>query len=209
MDNNDILNQLKNFLDENNSVQFNQTLIKNPGIDLNARIFDIYDTILHQAARAYKLEYCRLLIAHGADPNIKNRNKNNVLSSVAVSFENEDNYVKAQTWYAMIEYLILIGIDCCAVNIHGHTALSHVCEFINDPHSQQMNEIKQNIVKLLLDQMANANHDPNDSVHMNDIAKLKSHAEDVARKYRNDDLADYIRDYQTIPESKGCYCPDI
>jgi len=199
MDNNDILRQLGNLIVPDHYDEFKQLIILHPDIDLNSQIFDNNDTLLHIAARQCRLQFVKLLIERGANMHLTNFSLNDVLISVSYRCSLEQNFLKINQCYEIIKYLIGYGANCNVSGSSNKTALAHMCEHHHDALPQDAMDAMKDIITLLLDT----------GLKQAESSYLKQQAVECARRWKNFDLAVYIRDYQTIPDTKGCYGPEF
>jgi len=157
----------------------------------------ILGTPLQYAASENRLAAVKLLIDHGAHINVNNNKKQSALTRAIESFN---------SWYGaisndhnqrveLIEYLILAGAD---VNFQisisssscGTTSLMLLCE----RHYHLQNDANK-IIDLLL------SHGADRSIKN----KKGQTAEMIARDIGRIVTADYIRDYEQLPGTKGCF----
>jgi len=174
---------------------FSDLIEKNNG-DLNTRYGY---TLLQMASMNGQVEFVRSLIQHGADIRFDGREDGDALyravfgcasnHELSDTPENEQKIKDLQKYYDTIKYLLESGADCNSVESYGNTSFIKACWY----HYEGIKHIMKSIVELMLKHGANR--------------KFKTQfgytAEDVARKNSNDEIADCIRDYNDVPDSKG------
>jgi hypothetical protein len=184
----DILGRLTQYLETGRCDKFIELLNQNPGIDLNV-ICSVNGTLLHKAARYKMFECVQELIARGVDINFQAKNYPPVLLATS------NNYLSRslvdEACYHMIKLLIESGADCNCYFDDGEDLLHFFCWFVL--YVCRYGYIKE-ILGVLLDHGANREY------------VYKGHTvESLLRAYKKDDLADFVRDYEVVPGTKGVY----
>jgi len=212
-----IREQLLHSIEYHRIDEFTKLLKQNPMIDLDKKI-NHTNTLLHIVARLAKLDFVKVLIEHNASINVLNHENISVLYMTAryCSFEytegNEITYrtnygrrspndtimTMIQKYHDTIKYLLDHGADC---KIPGYWGLSVLSQLVRRHYSGPEKYIIIQIVKLLLDYGTDRH-----LVSDNSVAS-RTTAEQEARSHHNIEIADCIKDYETLPVSKGCYDP--
>jgi len=194
----DILNQLAQHLETGECDKFIELLNQTPNINVNVAINDsIYQyTLLIKAAHHKMLECVRELVKHGADVNFRIIGKYTVLMTTVD--DNSDDSYSDPVCYHIIKFLIESGADCNRPFKDGASLMHFFCWF--DVHRKNnKKEYLRDILGLLLEAChtsggADRNYEYNGQT-----------AETYLRAHNCDDLADFIRDYQVVPDMKGVY----
>jgi len=176
--------------------EFCELLKSNPEIDLNESS-RWRDPLIINAANCGQLEYIKELVKNGANINILDREGDNALikASSVIKWDNQAWRVKKS--YHTIQYLLENGFDPNIRGSDGKTALMNVCNpsyhrYVRDPDTPA---IVKMIASILIDYGANRELVDTDGFT----------AEQLARNDDSDDIADFIRDYPSVPDTKGCH----
>jgi len=180
------------------------TLIKqNPGIDLNM-IYDGHEPLLITAVNMWGYKYIPVLVANGANIDYVDRSQNNALLNASVMPIWNVSPTRVSQCYQTIKCLLECGADCNSRGDKGRTALMNICRFSMSRIIDDIDDIDDidqysihNIIDLLISYGADRDL----------VDKQGQTAEQLARLRRNnnDDVADYVRDCQPLPDVKGCY----
>jgi ankyrin repeat protein len=187
--------QLHNLLQADNPTpninKFNELITSNPECNLNEK-FD-GDTLLHCASMRAEFPFVSTLVNKRANIDIKNTHGYSPLHGAiyrcSIYYQFKDQFGEAQTiqtiqqFYHIIELLLKAGADANSEDQHGDTPLITICSY---NHDQSIKLIMENIVCMLLNHRAKRERVSNDGGLT---------AEQVARRYLNDDIAVCIRDY--------------
>jgi ankyrin repeat protein len=184
--------------------EMRELLDNNPNLDLNAKTKS-GNRFITVAAQGGKLKYIKLLIQHGADINVKDGHDDNALLCASRMISYAVPLSVISKFYRTIKYLLETskgGLDPNCFDLNGHTALMNICEPLRSVGIRESmlnngnNDVIKDIIKLLLDYGA-------DRGLVNNQGQT---VEQMTRLYEDDDeFADLIRDYQPIPDVKGCY----
>jgi len=193
----DVLNQLAHHLEAGaldleaaEYDEFIELLNKTPNIDPNYKYDNGY-TILHKAAKFGSIECIQALMKRGMDINIRGRDGQTVFDAVKYRylgspFTDLDNYL-------MVKFLIESGADCNNQD-DGCAGVFFLFGWIGSNFGDRY--IKE-ILGLLLDR----------GCDRNDVYKGDT-VETLLRKGDENELADYVRDYEVLPETKGVHIDD-
>jgi len=204
-------------------VNFRKLIDLNPGINLNATI-DVpgleLSNVLCLATIFARVDMVKLLIERGAEMQTKNLDNSIRCDALHEAIKRyiypfRDSPYSADTlWGAdsswpekleryceIIKYFLENGANCNSVHVDRYnspchkneTVLMEICGFYN--HSYNSNKYMFKVAKLLLDNGA-------DRDLVNDKGDT---AEKIATRCGNFKFAAYIRDYQPLLVSKGCY----
>jgi len=191
--NHQILKQINKFAYSNQIDELTKLLTNNPSINLNTRITP-NDNILHIVARRSDgLEIIKLLVKHGADPNIINEDHNDALFIATFHFTLCPDRDKIKQYHNTIKYLVLdCGADRNARGMKRGNAFINICHRFYDGHNRDI--IKETIL-LFLDSGVDLSN--------------RMTAIHIATVHKQYDIVELIKDYQhVLPETKGCYDPD-
>jgi len=192
--NNDLL---FNHVINGNINAFNTFMIENPTTDLNDFRQD-GDNLLHVAIKHRKLDFVKLLVDK---ININNRNRegHDALLTAIARCGSVETYSNMMKYYDIIKYLILTcGANCATRGMFRETPLISICR--NQIQAPNV-ELKWGIVKLTVELLL-ANGADRD---IGDICGRTAEVYARSLSHGNVDLADFIRDYGEVPETKGCY----
>jgi ankyrin repeat protein len=187
----DVLYELKRYLETGECDKFIELLNQPPNINI---IIDNHGTdLLYEASHRRRLVCMQELIAHGVDINCQRSNYTILLSTLSDYFSLS---LTDQDCYQIVKYLISVasdesGADCNRHYHDGEDLLQFFCWFIvNTPKYGYIKEI----LGLLIDHGANREY------------VYKGQTVDTYLRLNGEyELADFICDYQPVPETKGVY----
>jgi len=202
----DIKRELIKLFNYDNLVEFKKLINeRHHEIDLNLNLSGI-DILLYTAASNAKLEYVRVLVNNGADIHLDihgNALRRTVDRCVHIDIyyhESSDGFMmtKLQQYYDTIVYLLESGVNTNSVGSDGDTSLMVICKW---NYREMVIPVMKQIIMILLD-------------HGADRSKVTPEGltltyEQVAREQSNREIADYIRDYESVPGSKGVQMDDV
>jgi len=191
MNNMDILDQLRAHFENDEYEEFIELLNQNPNmldhIDLNMRTQRNGHTLLHIAIEFKKIKLIRELIARDSDINIL---ADNGCSSLHIAgWQYYINPTDRLEWYWIVKFLIESGADCNVQNNVENYVLMYFCrcDLTYIDHTKE-------IIGMLLDHGADRGH------------TYKGYTpESCARLIGQDEMADFVRDYQVMPYGKGVH----
>jgi len=207
---NDIIRQLRDLIinaQSSDSIdQFTKLIEQNkgPNLDLNAWFYQgqtlLRETLLMAALDRGLVEYIRILVKNDADVNYKDIFGMPILLGISSWIPWDPDIDGVKKSYTKIKNLLESSQGMCDPNIRGHdeqTVLMAMCSpahyrVIEMPETEP---IMKDIFSILLDHGADR-----------DLTDLNGQtAEHIARENGYNDMADYIRDYQPVPDTKGCH----
>jgi len=199
--------KLRRHIRNNDLDSLRNFIIKHPGIDINSPMHaivtqsvfiensgftEIWGTPLQHAVLCNKIECIKMLMEHGANVNINNYGEMSALTCAIEVFESTpfSKLERQKLYVEIIEFLILAGADCNFQKLpYDTTPLMTLCVCLYKPDKSVTK-----IIDLLL------SHGTDRSI-MNSKGQT---AEMIARE-SSVMIADYIRDYEQLPGTKGCY----
>jgi len=193
-----IITGLQYFLIDNQINKFHALIKRNPYIYQSKQ----FDDVLRVAAKHANVEAIKILVSHGANIHTLDWFNTNALFWTLTHCRLDHNSIhkpdQIQDCHRTVKYLLDQGVDCNVIpsSYHNRPILLQLCSYYY--YSCQAIEAVKMIIKLLLDNGASSNL----------VDCFGKTAETIARDRGNDELADYIRDYQPVLYVKGCYGSD-
>jgi ankyrin repeat protein len=184
----DIFDQLTDHIKIGRCDKFIELLDQNPIMDLNI-VYSYGNTLLRIAANHNRLDCVQELISRGADVNRQTRWGQTVLLDVVHNYFGES--LTEPKSREIVKFLISVGGDCNRHYSNGEDLLRFFCWF--HCHGYDLEPVKE-IIELLLDYGANREY-----VYNGDTA------ESYLRSGNRHAMADFIRDYEVVPGTKGVH----
>jgi len=191
----DIEATLINLIDTNNTVELDQLLAQLTN-DQKTSIDNIIingHPLLSLAVIMDRIDCVRIIIKYYMDINKKSKTCQTALHVALLHYSYAILDETKQIQLPIIKFLIEYGLDPNAKNNNGVTPLMCICmsQYNVDPNIED----RINIIRLLIDYGADRNA----------INIRNNTAESMARLWGWTEIADEIRDYKPIPNTKGFF----